>query len=150
MLQECLIHWVFARNKYDPAQGVSLRTFLDRVITNKLFDLVKERLSLKRKPLLDTLSLEELIEKEKSYFNKFLAEETTTDCLRKSELARAVANALEGLSKRQKEICNLLGEEGLNIRQVSRRMNIPNTTVQREIKRIREIFRDEGLEKYLE
>lgn len=123
---------------------------MDRVITNKLFDLVKERLSLKRKPLLDSLSLEELIDKNKAYFSKFLAEETTSDCLRKSELSKAVAKTVEGLSGRQKEICNLLGEEGLNIRQVSRRMNIPNTTLQREIKRIREIFRDEGLEEYLE
>lgn len=123
---------------------------MDRVITNKLFDLVKERLSLKRKPLLDSLSLEDLIDKEKTYFNKFLAEETTSNALHKSELSKAVAKVVEGLPKRQKEICGLLGEEGLNIRQVSRRMNIPNTTLQREIKRIREIFRDEGLEEHLE
>lgn len=99
---------------------------------------------------MDSLSLDELIDKERTYFNKFLAKDTTSDSLHKSELSKAVAKVVEGLPKRQKEICNLIGEEGLNIRQVGRRMNIPNTTLQHEIKRIRNIFRDEGLQEYLE
>lgn len=150
LFQECLLHWIFAGNKYDSSKGFSIRTFLDRVITRKLYDIACERSAAKRKALLNSLSLEALLEQEDmSYFKKFLADERSADSILKEDLSEALRKTMGMLSQQQREVCDLLGEQGLSIRQASQRLNIANTTLQHEIKRIREVFRKEGLEDYL-
>lgn len=49
ILQECLIHWLFAKDKYDPSAEASEKTFMGRVVRNKLTDIIKERERDKRK-----------------------------------------------------------------------------------------------------
>jgi RNA polymerase sigma-70 factor (ECF subfamily) len=43
----------------------------------------------------------------------------------------------------------LLGEEGLSIKEAAERLRIPRGTLYEEIKRIRKIFAEHGLEGYL-
>ena len=66
-----------------------------------------------------------------------------------SDLSSALQKAFYKMSSRQKDLCRLLGEEGLTVSEASRRMSVPRSTLQEEIKRIREVFRKDGLENYL-
>ena len=58
LLQECLTHWIFAKDKYDPQKEASQKTFMARVVRNKLKDLVKERERDKRKTTQNSISLD--------------------------------------------------------------------------------------------
>lgn len=146
LLQECLIHWLFTKDQYDAGEGVSMRTFLDKVVSNKLLDLVRQKYAKKRKGFYKHLSLEELPGQKEE---KFLADKSSVNSLYNSELPEAVRKTLEKLSTRQRELCGLLGEEGLSVREASRHLNIPRATLQDEIKRIKEIFKKQGLQDYL-
>lgn len=146
LLQECLIHWLFTKDQYDAGESVSMRTFLNKVVSNKLLDLVRQKYAKKRKGFYRHLSLEELPGRKEE---KFLADKSGIDSLYSQGLPEAVRKTLEKLSIRQRELCSLLGEEGLSVREVSRHLNIPRATLQDEIKRIKDIFRKEGLEDYL-
>ena len=43
LLQEVLLHWYGARATYDPQGKASLRTYMARIVRNKLIDLIRER-----------------------------------------------------------------------------------------------------------
>ena len=49
----------------------------------------------------------------------------------------------------QQRLCQLLGEEGLSIKEAAERLRIPRGTLYEEIKRIRRIFDQQGLGNYL-
>ncbi len=65
------------------------------------------------------------------------------------ELPEVLLRAMGKLSRRQKELCRLLGEGDWNLQEVVRQMNMPRSTLRDEIKRIKEVFRNEGLEDFL-
>lgn len=58
--QEVMLHLLQVLHKYDPAKS-SLRTFVSRVATNKILDLVR-RSRAKKRGLLETVSLDALLE----------------------------------------------------------------------------------------
>ena len=43
----------------------------------------------------------------------------------------------------------MLGEEGLSVKEVAEQLRIPRGTLYEEIKRIRKVFADHGLDDYL-
>jgi RNA polymerase sigma factor (sigma-70 family) len=151
-LQDCLMHWIFVKDKYKSGLGASIKTFMERVVKRRLINIVKEKERLKRRAFYTSLSLDKLLDDDNAGFiEKFIkVDGEGFDSLIKSELPAELSKALGKLSFRQKELCRLLGEEGMNIKQASTHMNIPRSTLQEEVKRIREIFRKEGLENYLE
>ena len=151
-MQDCLTHWLFARDKYKTGHGASVKTFMERVVKRRLINIVKEKERLKRRAFYTSLSLDKLLDDDRTGFiEKFIkVDDEGFDSLIKSELPAALSKAIGRLSFRQKELCRLLGEEGMNINEASAHMNIPRSTLQEEVKRIREIFRKEGLENYLE
>ena len=53
------------------------------------------------------------------------------------------------LTPAQQRLCQLLGEEGLSIKEAAERLRIPRGTLYEEIKRIRRIFDQQGLSNYL-
>jgi RNA polymerase sigma-70 factor (ECF subfamily) len=53
------------------------------------------------------------------------------------------------LTPAQQRLCQLLGEEGLSIKEAAERLRIPRGTLYEEIKRIRRIFDQQGLGNYL-
>lgn len=125
---------------------------MERIIKRRLINIAKEKERLKRKAFYTSLSLEKLLDHgDTDFIEKFLkTDDEGFDLLMKSDLPIALSKAVNRLSLRQKELCRLLGEEGMNINEASKRMNVPRSTLQEEIKRIRETFRKEGLENYLE
>ncbi|MBI5399538.1 sigma-70 family RNA polymerase sigma factor [Candidatus Saganbacteria bacterium] len=150
LLQDCLAHWVFVKDKYEPGHAATIKTFMERVVKHQLLNIVRDRQSYKRKAFYTSLSLDELIaNKDNNFIEKFLrVEGDAFDSLMKAEFPTAMSNAKEKLSFRQKELCRLL-EDGLSVKQASRHLGLPRSTVREERKRIREIFRNEGLQEYL-
>ena len=151
LLQESLMHWFFVKDKFDPAREVTQKTFMKRVIKNKLLNILEEKFAKKRQVQLKSISLNGLLEEgESGTFEKFLGVESETrKTMADQDLSQALQKAFYKMSSRQKELCRLLGEEGLNVSEASKRMSIPRSTLQEEIKRIREVFRKEGLQNYL-
>jgi len=151
-LQECLTHWYFKRNQYDPSGPAKCKTYMSQVIENKLMDIVKLKERQKRKTIYQSISLDELlshINEEECSDHEIPDDESFKETLT-SDINLILIKALEKLSRRQQELCRLLQEEGLNITQVSEKLKIPRATLFDEILRIREVFRNEGLKDYLQ
>ncbi len=151
LLQECLIHWYFVKDQHRPESGASERTFLNRIMKNKIADLIRRRDANKRKVFYMSESLDAMGEDEESISAKekiLMVEEQVVSKLTAADLPDAMARATAGLSFRQKQICRYLSE-GMSQVKVGEKMGIPRTTLQEEVKRIREAFRKEGLEEYL-
>lgn len=152
-MQECLVHWLSVRGDIDPARAATRTAFMARVVHNKLMDLVRERESDKRKAGYDSISLDEPLGEQEDSSRLFeLVDET-----QKKAPDRAFADdarvdlekAMARLTPRQRELCRLLGEEGLNVQEASRRLGVPRATLYDELKRIRKVFAELGLEDYL-
>ena len=77
-----------------------------------------------------------------------MVEEQTVSKITAADLPDAMLRATSNLSFRQKQICRYLSE-GMSQVKVGETMKIPRTTLQEEVKRIREVFCKEGLEEYL-
>lgn len=78
-----------------------------------------------------------------------IEEPGASDTLRRVELRFDVSAVLGSLNPRQRQICDLLGQEGQKIKEASEILHTPRGTLYGEIRRIRRIFLKEGLEKYL-
>ena len=83
------------------------------------------------------------------YSEGLAVDDENFDAALKSDMSDVLLKALEKLSRRQQELCHLIRKEGLSMREVSKKLNIPRGTLFDEILRIREVFRNEGLKDYL-
>jgi len=108
-------------------------------------------MSVKRKVMFQSVSLDELIDglDEDSYPDELLFDDQSFEEVLRSDIGRVLKRVMARLSRRQREMCRLIEEEGLNMNQVSKKMNIPRGTLFDEVLRIREVFRNEGLTDYL-
>lgn len=154
LLQECLTHWYFAKDEYDPAREASQKTFMGRIIRNKLTDLVRERESDKRKVAHLTVSLDAPLgenEDSPTLIGKIdeAATNASPDPFLEIQLKIDVLKALQKLTPQQKELSHLLGEKGLTVKEISEYLKTPRSTIYDELKRIRTIFTKEGLADYL-
>lgn len=156
LLQECLTHWFFAKDGYNASQGTSEKTFMGKVIRNKLTDLVRERETDKRKIAHLSVSLDKPIGDDMDSLPLLatLDEETAVggsgDSFSKISSKIDLSKALQKLSPQQRELCQLLGEEGFTVTEVSEYLKTPRSTIYDELKRIKTIFEKEGLQEYLE
>ena len=151
LLQECLAHWLFKKEEFDPVREVTLKTFMNRVIKNHLLNILEKKSTQKRQVQMKSVSLNDFLEEnEGPTIEKFFGVESETRrMMADQDLSEALRKAFLKMSARQKELCRLLGEEGLSVSEASKGMSVPRSTLQEEIKRIREVFRKEGLENYL-
>ncbi len=155
LLQECLSHWVVVKAQFDPKREASIKTFMGRIIRNKLTDLVRERESDKRKlghlaisldaPLTDEAEAPTLLDK--------LDEHACGDLPDLSFLGIQIkidmATALKKLTARQQTLCQLLGEQGMTIQEASTALGISRSTLYDELKCIKALFIKTGLDDYL-
>ncbi len=151
LLQECLTHWYFVRSRYDDAKSAAKKTFMRHVFKNKILDLLEQRVSVKRRAVYQSISLDQLVDglDEDSYPDDLVFEDQNFEEVLRSDVGRVLKRAMAKLSGRQREMCRLIKVEGLNMKQVSQKMNIPRGTLFEEVLRIRAIFRNEGLTDYL-
>ena len=156
LLQECLTHWFFAKGRYNTSQGASEKTFMARIIRNKLTDLVREGKADTRKIAHLTVSLHEPSGKDEDSpdlldkLREGSANDTPPDCSPEIFLRIDVSRVLQKLNPQQRRLCHLLGEGGLTVTEASECLKTPRSTIYDELKRIREIFEKEGLREYLD
>ena len=156
LVQDCLLHWIavrktLARDPDDPPVG-----YMAQVLRNKLTDWVREQGAKKRAGDLRTVSLDATVDGSEDGM-------TLAESLEASESAQSSLDAephrhhvrmdllrtLALLTPAQQRLCLLLGEEGLSIKAAAEQLRIPRGTLYEEIKRIRKIFAEHGLDEYL-
>ena len=144
LLQICLWHWHLVENKYDPSIGASRQTFMHRVVKNKLFNIIEELKSDKRKILTEALSLNQPLSDDEDAptlidtipDEKDSAAELRIHC----SLEVYFARILPKLNPRQQKICHLF-KRGFNMTEVSKALKIPRTTLYEDKKRIKTLFK---------
>lgn len=149
LLQECLAQWLFAKDKYDPAGGASLSTFMARIVRNKLQNLVKEYERDKRKVFHNSTSLDEPLSKDEGASSLLDILPDQTDYRVQTQLKIILSQTISMLTPQQRELCDLLCEGRSSMAELSESLGIERTTVYREIKRIRAVFESHGLKDFL-
>ena len=156
LMQECLAHWIVVRRKLAPDPAAPPTAYMAQVIRNKLTDLIREQAAEKRAGEQEALSLDAALDGSDDGLT--LADLLADDESAQQDEAGAVdhrharidiGRALAGLTPIQRQLCQMLGEEGLSIKEAAERLRIPRGTLYEEIKRIRRVFADHGLGDYL-
>ncbi len=148
LLQECLIHWMEVRNKYDPNREASRKTFMAKIIRNKLGDIKDRIYTEKRKALIyEPVSLNSPISDDKDAPS--FEEQIPAKNHESPKLKTVLSIAIDKLTPQQKELCRLLRVEGMNVYEASKHLKVHHSKVYREVKRIREIFEKAGLRQFL-
>ena len=144
LLQECLIHWYLNRARFQENRGVSIKTYMARVLSTQLQLILRRELYDKRKASHLAESLQKPVgEGEATLADIIPADEHTTDM----SLRIDVESALKALTPLQREICNLLGED-YPVKRIAEMIGKPRSTIRDEIKRIRDVFSQKGLKDY--
>jgi RNA polymerase sigma factor (sigma-70 family) len=152
---ECLVRWLIAKEKYNPRQRASEKTYMAKVVYNILTDMVRARMAKKSRVLADAVSLAERVGDESE--NDLTLLETIdpakifggpADPASPISLRHDVAKVLSGLTERQQELCRLR-MSGMDMDEASRALGISRDTAYEERKRIRKIFEKAGLSDYV-
>lgn len=154
LLQECLSHWFFARDKFGPDKGASKKTFMGRVVRNKLLDIVEKLETDMRKIDRLTVSLDEPLGDDESDSTLLGMIETTNikdpeENWRLIDLKIDMSKASRDLSPRQKKLYDLL-ERGFSMTEAAELLKTRRSTLYDERERIKKMFLEKGLEDYLE
>ena len=155
LLQEVLLHWYHARASHDPMGKASIRTYMARVVRNKLIDLIRERESDKEKVNILAVPTEIMHEGEPGSTTDDAGgdppepEEAREHRDAEQSFYLDLARALARLTPRQRELCQLLLDQDLSMVEASQRLGVPRSTLYEELKHIRTIFKALGLDAYL-
>lgn len=147
---ECLQHWFFEKDKYDLQKIEKPKKFLAKVITNKLCDLVRRRSAEKRSGYFLAESLEQFLEENPT--SSLLADKSEVDQsveFDRKELKVKIDQIFKKLTSQQKKVLLALRDEQLTVTEISVRLKVHRMTIHREINRIRELFENEGLRKFI-
>ena len=137
--QEGMFGLLSAIREYDPAQGVSFRSFAEHCIRMRLFSAVKSASRLKHLPLNDSMPLEQLSDDSSSQLS------AAPEIFRRSPedlvLARESKEELKELCERrlsrlEKQVLDLY-LEGLSYRDIARRLQREDKSVDNAVQRIR-------------
>ena len=150
LVQECLFHWWTQRPRYTETRGASIETFLRRVVQAKLIDLEREIKAQKRGSGRQADSLDRplnLEEPDADALGDTVASNANTEG--EATLQVSLEVALSRLSPQQKQIIVGLAEQD-QMSHISQRLGVPRATLYDDLKRIRRIFQDEGLNQFLD
>lgn len=156
LMQECLAHWIVVRRKLSPDPGAPPVAYMAQVIRNKLTDMIREQAADKRAGEQDALSLDATLDgsQDGATLADLLADDESAQRNEPGDADRHharldIGRAMARLTPVQRQLCQMLGEEGLSIKEAAERLRIPRGTLYEEIKRIRKVFTDQGLGGYL-
>lgn len=155
LMQDLLVHWLSVRREFDPRRGRSRRAFMRQVMRNKLFSIVREREAARRSIDYSAISLDRLHMRELDQGPLYVTEEQLSDRylgayeVDDRDAQIDITKIVNQLSPFQRKICGLLGVEGLTVDEASHRLHVSISTVYREIRRLRKVFREYGFEAYL-
>jgi len=151
LLQECLIHWLDVRDRYDPGRGASKKTYMAGVVGNVLGQIAIKAKTDKRKTIYESVSLDEPLSDEADAPTLKDKIPQSNDALPQinSELKIELSKAYQKLTPQQQELCKLLGEEGMSINEACKHFGKHRSNIYRDVLRIRKLFEEEGLKDYL-
>ncbi|MBU1863054.1 MAG: hypothetical protein KKH94_05245, partial [Candidatus Omnitrophica bacterium] len=114
LTQECLIHWLDRKSKYDSGRGASMKTFMSRVVVNFLIGIRDNIHSKKRKEFYEAASFnaphEEGEDSLESMMGKCDASGITAD----------IHIVIKQLTPEQFQIYKYIQEEGLSLNAISK------------------------------
>ena len=150
LCQECCMHWLKRRHKYDPNSGASRTTFMANISRKKLLDILDEQMRHKRRANQIAQALD--APKDSSDPDITHQEELTKDKIGPAGYSEnnplmprlALEKSLDTLQPLQKRICRLFAE-GYNKTEIAVTLQKSRTTIHQEINRIREIFNRDRL-----
>jgi RNA polymerase sigma factor (sigma-70 family) len=154
LMQECLAHWIVARRRIPPGPDPDPRppvSYMAQVLRNKLTDMVREMTADKRAGDPGALSLDAPLDgtDDGITLGDEQADPAASGEMDSRHARIDLARVMALLTPAQQRLCQLLGEEGLSIKEAAERLRIPRGTLYEEIKRIRRIFDQQGLGNYL-
>ena len=157
LMHACLLRWLEVRPKAVPDPDGSTMAFLAKVVRNKLIDLARNRGAGKRRGEREAVSLDEPVgEADDSLtFAELIDAEQGRDLggqesFDPADIRIDVTEVMRRLTPEQRRLCDLLGAQGLSIKEASEKLRIPRATLYEEITRIRKIFALHGLDDYLQ
>jgi len=155
LVQECLTHWWQQRDRYDERRGANRKTFLKRVVRNRLKDLKREERAEKRGAGKPDRSLDEALpsdDGEGSTLADFLRDQSPDidpeARALQSELRTGIHRATPQLTPQQQALVDGLSS-GQTISELARSMDIRRSTLYDELKRIKAAFESAGLREFL-
>ena len=150
LYQECVLHWWSRRSRYEPGRGASRETFLRKVVKSKLFDIGRSWTSMKRGSGQRPISMDASMSDDDPD-GSTIGETHASQERFEADLAGLLdlRQITSRLSERQRDIISGVTAD-VTKTELSTRLDISRETVYRELKRIQQIFRDEGLADHLE
>lgn len=145
LLQECFSHWFFVRNQFSPEKGTSIKTYMRRVIRNRLNDIRKEQWAEKRRGDNFAISLDRPISDSGTCLRDVIPDVRGAEA---DDLRRDVERVVNRLNPFQQRICQLL-RHGYSVRDAEKVLGKSKSTVYEEISKLRKVFANEGLDEYL-
>jgi RNA polymerase sigma-70 factor (ECF subfamily) len=146
IMQECLVQWYLARQTYREGKGTSPETYMAEVVKRRLQNILNRQLAEKRAVDRLSTSLDELLVEMESALKELTPESESTDS--GVWLQVDLERALSKLTAEQRRLCILL-KQGYGIKEIGGMLRKPRATIYEEIKRIRKIFTEAGLDEYL-
>jgi RNA polymerase sigma-70 factor (ECF subfamily) len=156
LVQECLIKLWLARQSLGLSDDQAFPThYLFEVTQNRLMDSVRRLTANKRIGLLDTVSLDAPVSDSSEELT--LRDTLTASSDRDTTSSYAVQHDLQMdlermsalLTPLQRELCRLIGGEGLTIKEASERLRVRRASLYQEMLRIRRVFEQHLLGDYL-
>ena len=155
LVQECLLRWWQQRSLYSEGRGANRRTFMNRVLMNRLRDLRRQERAQKRRVDREARSLDKPLGDEGddlSSLMNLLPDESTDsrpeEAAERAELAEGIDRVRRRLTLRRRELLDGISA-GFSMSELSRRLATPRSTLYDELERIKQEFRAEGLDDFL-
>jgi len=152
LLQESLAHWYAVRDGYSSEAGASRQTFMSRVVRHKLGHIIQKLKRDMRRVALETVSLDQPLSDEDdapTLLDKLSENANYSSNFHiHAELKIDITRTIQSLTPKQQELCRLLSEGDVSIKEASQILNVHRDTVYQELKRVKSVFEQEGLREY--
>lgn len=143
LVQECLIKWFATRDSYAEERGASPKTFMNIVVRNHLQGLARKADTDRRRINAEAVLFSHPIDDDRTVGDEVASQGDEPG------LSRTLAEAIEDLSPRERQIIALLGA-GHPKTAIATALKVHRSTVVEDLKRIRKAFEHKGLKEYLE
>ena len=155
LVQECLLRWWQQRSLYSEGRGANRRTFMNRVLMNRLRDLRRQERAQKRRGDREARSLDKPLGNEGDDLGSLTdllpdegAEGRPDEAAERAELAEGIDRVRRRLTLRRRELLDGISA-GFSMSELSRLLATPRSTLYDERERIKQEFRAEGLDDFL-
>ena len=139
LMQECLTHYYFVRGTYKAAKGAARATYMWRIVTNKLRDLVDKKAASKRSKYATVSLYEPISDDNDTPLIDTIVDLSSKDFRINISYRVAMTELVPKLTNRQKIILKFR-IDGVKVKEIARRLNIHRDTVYEDIKSVEMMF----------